>query len=82
MAHQPGGNEIGASGTATVVNDDGAAYVTVDDVSAVEGQCGVIVQVTGDTIDEADETFVVNLSAPVGATISDASGKATIFDDD
>ncbi|MCA1683913.1 MAG: tandem-95 repeat protein [Actinobacteria bacterium] len=42
----------------------------------------VTVSVTGDTVDEANERFTLNLSAPVGATIADAVGTATIVDDD
>jgi hypothetical protein len=42
----------------------------------------VTVQVVGDTIDEPNETFVVNLSAASGATISDTQGTGTILDDD
>ena len=42
----------------------------------------VTVAVNGDTVDEADETFFVNLSAPINATINDAQGLGTITDDD
>lgn len=42
----------------------------------------VTVTVVGDTIDEANETFFLVLSSPVGATIADARGEATITDDD
>ena len=40
------------------------------------------VVVTGDTIPEIDETFIVNLSAPTGGTLGDAQAIATIEDDD
>jgi len=40
------------------------------------------VAVVGDTIDEGDETFFVDLSSPRGATIDDARGEATIMDND
>ena len=40
------------------------------------------VPVIGDLLDETDETFVVNLSSPVGATISDGQGFGTILDND
>jgi hypothetical protein len=122
------------SGTATIVNDDGGAYLSVGDVSVAEGSSGtasatfavtrsgnttgassvkvktnvgtataadftavpltvvsfaagettktVTVAVTGDTVDEVNEKFTLVLSAPVGATISDAGGTATIVDDD
>jgi hypothetical protein len=42
----------------------------------------VTVKVKGDTILEADETFFGLLSNPVGATIADGSGTATILNDD
>jgi hypothetical protein len=42
----------------------------------------VTVQVSGDTIDEPDETFQVALSNPSGATIADGTGVGTILDDD
>jgi hypothetical protein len=42
----------------------------------------VAVAVTGDTIDEADETFFLNLSSPVGTSIGDGQGVGTILDDD
>jgi hypothetical protein len=40
------------------------------------------VTVNGDVLDEPDETFVVNLSNAVNATIGDAQGTGTITDDD
>jgi hypothetical protein len=40
------------------------------------------VNVTGDVLDEDDETFLVNLSSPVGATLSDSQATATIVDND
>ena len=42
----------------------------------------VAITVVGDTLDEANETFFVHLSAPVGATIADGEGKGTITDND
>ena len=42
----------------------------------------VSVPVVGDTIDEIDETFVVNLTVPVNVTIADNQGVGTITDDD
>jgi hypothetical protein len=38
--------------------------------------------VLGDTIDEANETFFVNLLSPVNATITDGQGVGTITNDD
>lgn len=42
----------------------------------------ITVRVVGDTLPEADETFKVNLSSPVGATLADAQGIGTIVNDD
>lgn len=42
----------------------------------------ITITVCGDTRDEADETFFVNLHDPVGATIADGQGQATLLDDD
>ncbi|HEX9187694.1 MAG TPA: Calx-beta domain-containing protein, partial [Vicinamibacteria bacterium] len=40
------------------------------------------VAVRGDRVFEADETFLVTLSAPSGTTLADAQGVGTILDDD
>ena len=40
------------------------------------------VPVVGDTVDEANEAFLVVLSSPVNATLSRATGQVTILDDD
>lgn len=40
------------------------------------------VEVSGDNIDEVNETYFVNLSSPTNATIATAQGGGTIFDDD
>jgi len=40
------------------------------------------VNLRGDTAVESDETFVVNLSAPAGATLLDKQGLGTIRNDD
>ncbi len=42
----------------------------------------VSVLVTGDTLDEDDETFSVSLSGALNASITDAQGVGTILDDD
>ena len=42
----------------------------------------VTVLVNGDSVDEIDETFTVNLSNAPNATITDGSGQATITNDD
>jgi fibronectin-binding autotransporter adhesin len=40
------------------------------------------VKVNGDTKHEPDETFLVNLSSPIGAVIADGVGTGTILNDD
>ncbi|MDB6031447.1 MAG: N-acetylmuramoyl-L-alanine amidase, partial [Verrucomicrobiales bacterium] len=40
------------------------------------------VSITGDTLSESNETFVVNLAAPVNANIARAQGVGTIIDND
>ncbi|MGH2527822.1 MAG: Calx-beta domain-containing protein [Actinomycetota bacterium] len=42
----------------------------------------ITVPVCGDSVNEANETFFVNLSNPSGATISDGQGTGTIENDD
>ena len=79
--------------TVTVIVDtaDGTATAPVD-YGPVTGQVvtfapgatiqTVVVPVIGDLLDEADEVFLVNLSAPVNITIADGQGVGTILDDD
>ena len=42
----------------------------------------ITVAVKGDTLNESDENFFVNLSGATNATISDNQGQGTIQDDD
>jgi len=74
-------NAATASGTATAPSDYAA---TSGPVSFAPGETSKIVNVAvnGDTIDEADETFTLNLSGATNATIADAQGVGTIADDD
>ena len=58
----------------------GEGYAIGIQAGATSGQITVAVQ--GDTLDELNETFSVVLSNPQGATIGDATGVATIIDDD
>lgn len=63
----------------------GADYVAGSGaVSFAVGQTTRTVEVTvqGDTLDEADETFSVALANPLGSSIADGTGVATIDDDD
>ncbi|HBB89167.1 MAG TPA: hypothetical protein DC047_16295, partial [Blastocatellia bacterium] len=70
-----------ANGTATAGND----YVSTSgrvNFSAGDITKTVAVPINGDTLTEPDETFFVNLSAPVNATVSDTQGLGTILNDD
>lgn len=69
-----------ADGTADA--GDYAAVTAAVNFAAGESTRPVTVNVTGDTSDEVDQTFFVNLSNPSGATITDAQGQGTIVDDD
>jgi hypothetical protein len=70
-----------ANGTAAAGSDYQAASGTVSfPAGALTRQ--VSVNVLGDAAIEPDETFALNLSAPVGATLADGQGQATIADDD
>jgi len=69
-------------GTATAGSDYTAvAPTTVNLAPGVTSQT-VDVEVIGDTTVESNESFFLALSAPVGATIADLSGTATIVNDD
>jgi hypothetical protein len=70
-----------ANGTASSATD----YVSkTGTVSFTAGQTTrtIVVQARGNTLDEANETFFVNLSAAVNATIADSQGQVTIVNDD
>jgi hypothetical protein len=70
------------NGTATVADGDYAA--TSGALSFLPGDTSKTVDVTvyGDTKHEADETFTVDLSGAVNATITDNQGLGTITNDD
>jgi hypothetical protein len=70
-----------ANGTA-VAGSDYTAVTGSLTFSPGEQTKPVTVQVSGDRVDESDETFVINLSAPTNATILDPQGSGTISDDD
>jgi hypothetical protein len=74
-------NYATANGTASSSSD----YVSkTGTLSFAAGQTTrtIVIQVRGDVLAEANETFFVNLSAAVNATIADAQGLATILNDD
>lgn len=78
-----------ASATWTLANGttdsaDFTATPQTGTVSFADGETSrtVTVSVAGDTSFESNETFLVNLTNAVGATISDAQGQGTITNDD
>jgi alpha-tubulin suppressor-like RCC1 family protein len=72
-----------AAGTATVTTDYTAVVAPLT-VSFAIGETSKLVSITikGDVIPENDETFLVNLSSPVGATILTGTATGTITNDD
>ena len=70
-----------ANGTATAGSDYVATSGTLT-FNPGESSKSIPVQVTGDNVDETNETYVVNLSSPTNATISAGQGAGTIEDDD
>jgi hypothetical protein len=70
-----------ASGTATAGVDFGTVAGTVSFPAGNTTQT-VAVPVLGDFVDEPTETFFVNLSGPVSATIGDGQGQGSIQDND
>ena len=71
-----------ALGTATAPADYVAIPTTTLTFNSGETSKLITVAVKGDTLDENDETFVVQLSNPNGALLADAQGLGTILDDD
>ena len=70
-----------ADGTATAPGDYQATTATLE-FSGTATTRTISVPVVGDTTDEANETFAVNLSNASGGNIVDAQGIGTINDDD
>jgi hypothetical protein len=70
-----------ADGTATAGSDYTATSGTLT-FAPGETSRTITVGVLGDTAVEGTETFVVNLTSPVNATIADAQGVGTILDND
>ncbi|HEX8143239.1 MAG TPA: Calx-beta domain-containing protein [Pyrinomonadaceae bacterium] len=71
-----------ADSTATAPADYQAATTTTLTFNPGTVIQTINVTVKGDTLDELNETFFVNLTNPVNATITDAQGQGTITDDD
>jgi hypothetical protein len=74
-------NYATASGTATSDTDFTATSGTLTFPAGTTSQT-IVVPVVGDTVSEPNETFLVNLSSAINATISRAQGVGTIIDDD
>ncbi|HET9316197.1 MAG TPA: Calx-beta domain-containing protein [Vicinamibacteria bacterium] len=70
-----------SAGTATAGADFTAVSGTLT-MPAGAPSGTILVPVVGDALDEADETFMVTLSGPVGATLGDGQATGTILDDD
>src|SRR5262245_604267 len=70
-----------ANQTATAGSDYTATSGTLTFAPSVL-TASVTVSITGDLLDENNETFFVNLTNPVNATIGDAQGLGTILDND
>jgi hypothetical protein len=75
-------NYATANGTATAGLDYTPAAGTVTFPALTTGPQTVNVSVLGDTAVEGDETLVLDLSNPSGATLPDPQGQGTILDDD
>lgn len=71
-----------AEGTATAGTDFTSVLPAVASFAAGETAKTVTVAIVGDLANEPNETVLLNLSSPNGATIADAQGVATIVDDD
>src|SRR6185436_6173530 len=70
-----------SDGTATDGNDYTAGSGTLNFAAGVTSQT-ITVPILNDALDEADETYTVNLSGASNATIADATGLGTIVDND
>ena len=72
-----------ADDTATIANNDYVARsLNGQTIAAGNSTYTFDVTVNGDTTVEADETFFVNVSNVVGATVGDGQGLGTILNDD
>jgi len=74
-------NYTTADGTAEAPGDYQATSGTLT-FAAGELSQTITVQLVGDLLDEPNETFVVNLSGPAGATLAKSTGTGTILNDD
>jgi len=74
-------NYASANGSAIQPADyqPGSALVTFN---PGEVSRNIQINIVGDTLDEIDETFLVNLSNPLNGSLQDSQGTGTITDDD
>jgi CSLREA domain-containing protein len=70
------------NGSATAPSDFAGVSATILNFLPADTIKQVTVQVNGDTSFEADETFIVRLSNPVNAVLTDGDGLGTIQNDD
>jgi len=70
-----------ADGSATAPDDYDALSGTLSITAGTTSQ-SIDVTVHGDSVDEANETFTVTLSAPTNATLATTVVTGTVFDDD
>ena len=75
-------NVATANGTATAGSDYTAKALTTLIFTAGQSSKTVTVTVTGDVRNEPNETFSLALSAPVNAVLGDATGAATLLDEE
>lgn len=75
-------NYATADGTATAPSDYTALSSTTLTFAPGDLSKPVTVFVNGDTSNESNETFFLNLSTPVNATIADNQGQGTVQNDD
>ncbi len=71
-----------ANGTATAGTDYVASSAAGRTIPAGSSSATFTVLVLGDTLNEPDETFFVNVSNVSGATVADGQGQGTIVNDD
>jgi len=71
-----------ATANVSTTSADYAAKTGTLSIAAGKTRGTIAVPVKGDTADEGDETFAVNLSTPVNVIVGDGVGTGTIRDDD
>jgi hypothetical protein len=75
-------NYATADGTATTAGNDYAATSGTLTFNPGDTTKPITVTINGDATFEPNETFFINLTTPVNATISDTQGQGTIINDD